>query len=42
METTPGFEVSGGKRTKRSCPDEEAQNSPTVIIVDSPERALDC
>ena len=37
----PGFEVSGGKRLKRSDPDEEAQKSLEVITVDSPKRASD-
>ena len=36
-ETTPDFEVSGGKRPKRSGPDEKAQKSLAVITVDSPE-----
>ena len=40
-ETTPSSEVSGGKRPKRSSLDEEAKKSPTVITVDSPERASD-
>ena len=40
-ETTPGSEVSGGKHPKRFGPDEEAQKSSPVIIVDSPERASD-
>ena len=35
-EITPGFELSGGKRLKWSGPDEEAQRSPVVVIVDSP------
>ena len=38
-ETTPGSKVSGKKRSRQSGPDEVAQKSPTVIIVDSPERA---
>ena len=38
-ETTPGFEVSGGKRSRRSGLNKEAQRSSVVIIVDSPERA---
>ena len=40
-ETTPGFEVLGGKRPKLSDPSEEAHKSPTVINVDSPDRAFD-
>ena len=40
-ETTLGFEVSGGKRPKRSSPDEEAQTSLVIISVDSPEQAFD-
>ena len=36
-ETTPGFEVSGGKCPKRSGLDEEAWKSPTIIVVDSLE-----
>ena len=40
-ETTPGSEVSGNKRPKRSDPNEEAQKSPTIITVDSPKRASD-
>ena len=40
-ETTPGFEVFGGKRPKRSSSDEEAQKSLAVITVDSLERAPD-
>ena len=40
-ETTPNSEVSGGKRPKRSSPDEEAEKSLTVITIDSPERASD-
>ena len=38
-ETTLGSKVSDGKRPKRSGPDEEAQKSLAVIIVDSIERA---
>ena len=34
-ETTSGFEVSGGKRLKRSGPNEEAQKSRGVITMDS-------
>ena len=40
-ETTPDSDVPGGKRPKWSGPDEEAQKSPTVITVDSSERAYD-
>ena len=36
-ETTPGFEVSGGKCPKQSGPDEEAQKSMAIITMDSPE-----
>ena len=36
-ETTPGFEVSGGKCLKRPGLDEEDQKSLIVITVDSPE-----
>ena len=32
-ETTPGYEVSGGKCLRRSDPDEEAQKSPIVITL---------
>ena len=38
-ETTPGSEVSSEKRLKRSSPDEEAQRSPVVIVVNSLEQA---
>ena len=38
-ETTLDFIVPGDKRPKWSGPDEEAQKSPAVITVDSPERA---
>ena len=41
-ETTPGFEVFGGKRPKRSGPDEEAQQVLGVITVDSSKRAMSC
>ena len=40
-ETTPGSEGPGDKRPRRSGPKEEAQKSPIVIAMDSPERALD-
>ena len=40
-ETTPDFEVSSGKRPKRSRSDEEAQKSPIVISMDSQERSSD-
>ena len=40
-ETTPGSEVLGGKSPKLFGQDEEAQNSPAVIIMDSLERASD-
>ena len=40
-ETTPDFEVPSDKSPKRSGSDGEAQNSLTVITVDSPEQALD-
>ena len=40
-EITFGFEVSGEKHPKRSDPNKEAQKSPTVIVVDSPEQASD-
>ena len=40
-ETTPGSEVPRGKRPKRSGLDEEVQKSPTVVTLDSPERASD-
>ena len=40
-ETTLGSEVSGEKRLRRSDLDEEAQKSPTIIAMDSPERAFD-
>ena len=35
-EAAPSFEVPDGKRPKLSDPDEEAENSLTVINVDSP------
>ena len=38
-ETTPGFEVPGGKHSKQSGLDGEAQNRTAIIIVDSPKRA---
>ena len=37
---TPGFEVYGGKHSRRSGPDEEAQKSSVVITIDSLERAF--
>ena len=40
-ETTPSFEVYGGKHPKRSGPNKEAQESRAVITLDSPERASD-
>ena len=40
-ETTPGSEVSNEKRSRRSDPDEEAQKSPGIIVVDSPDQAFD-
>ena len=40
-EATPGSEGPGGKRSRRSDLKEETQKSPTVIDVDSPERAPD-
>ena len=40
-ETTPDSEVPGSKHPKWSGPDKEAQKSPIVITVDSPERASD-
>ena len=40
-ETTLSFEASSGKHLKRYGLDEEAQKSPTVIIVNSLERASD-
>ena len=40
-ETTPDSKVPGSKRLKWSGPDKEAQKSPVVITVDSPERASD-
>ena len=40
-ETILDFEASGDKHLKRYGLDEEAQKSPTVIIVDYPERASD-
>ena len=39
-ETIPGYEVIDDKLPKRSGPDGEAQNNPTIIIVDSPKWAL--
>ena len=38
-ENTPGSAVLDGKCTKQSGPDEEAQKSPIVITMDSPEQA---
>ena len=38
-KTTSGFEEPDDKQPKRSGPDGEVQKSPTMIIVDSPERA---
>ena len=40
-ETTPSFEVSGRKCPKRFGPNEEAQKSLAVIVVDSPKRSFD-
>ena len=40
-ETTPDFEVSGRKHSRRSGRDEEAEKSLAVITVDSPKRASD-
>ena len=40
-ETTPGSEVPDGKRPKRYPLDEKVQKSPTVVTLDSPERASD-
>ena len=40
-ETTSGSERPGGKSPKRSGPDEEAQKSPAMITVNSPEKAPD-
>ena len=40
-ETTPSSKVSDIKRLKQTGPDEKAQKSPTVVTVDSPERASD-
>ena len=40
-ETTPDFEVPGGKSPKRSGLDEDVQKSQAVITYDSPERASD-
>ena len=40
-ETTPGSDVPGGKRPKRSGLNDEVQNSPTVVTLDSPEQASD-
>ena len=39
-KAAPSFEVPDGKRPKLSDPDEEAENSPTVINVDSLNRAF--
>ena len=36
----PGFEVPGGKRIMLTGLNEEAQKSPTVINVDSPDKAF--
>ena len=36
-ETTPGSELSGGKRPKWFSPNEEAHKSPTVVTMDSVE-----
>ena len=36
-ETTLSFKVFGGKSPKRFSPDEDAQKSPVVIVVDSSE-----
>ena len=38
-EPTLDSEVPSGKHQKRSGPNEEAQKSPTVITIDSPEQA---
>ena len=40
-ETTLGSEVPSGKHPKRSGLNDEAQNSPTVVTLDSPEQASD-
>ena len=40
-ETYPCSEGPGNKRLRRSSPEEEAQKSSTVIVVDSPEQAPD-
>ena len=40
-KTTPSFEVSREKRSRRSGLDEVARKSLEVITVDSPERAFD-
>ena len=40
-ETNPSFEVPGKKHSKRSGLDEEVQKNPTVVTLDSPERASD-
>ena len=40
-EDYPDFEVSEEKFPKWSGPDKEAQKSPTIIVVDSPERSSD-
>ena len=41
VDTTLGFEVSGEKHPNWFGLDEEAQKSPTVITIDSLERASD-
>ena len=38
-ETTPGSEVPGGKRSKRSGLGDEVQRSPMVVTLDSLEQA---
>ena len=40
-ETTPGFEIPGGKRPKSSSLTEEVQKSMTVITLESSEQASD-
>ena len=40
-EATPGSEGPDGKRSRLSDSKEDTQKSPTVIVVDSPERAPD-
>ena len=40
-ETTPGSEVSSGKRPNRSGLNEEVQKSLTVITANSPKKAFD-